>query len=65
MNNTKKEIINEIDRRIDKLAKHENDVIPQDASQYEQLDNVVANIICSALLGELEGLKKYVEDVRG
>ena len=59
-----RKIINEIDRRIDKLAKHENDIIPKDASQYEQLDNVVANIICSALLGELEGLKSYIEDVR-
>ena len=64
MNDTKRKIINEIDRRIDKLAKHENDIIPKDASQYEQLDNVVANIICSALLGELEGLKSYIEDVR-
>lgn len=64
MSNAKKEIIEEIDRRIDKLAKHENDTIPKDASQYEQLDNVVANIICSALLGELEGLKDYIEDIK-
>lgn len=63
MNNIKKEVINEIDRRIEKLARHENDVISQHASQYEQLDSVVANIICSALLGELESLKKAIEDI--
>lgn len=63
MNSIKKEIINEIDRRIEKLARHENDAISQEKSQYEQLDNVVANIICSALLGELEGLKRDIESI--
>ena len=64
MDRTKNEILKEIDRRIDKLAKHENEPISQDAGQYEQLDDIVANMICSALLGEIQDLKNYVNDVR-
>lgn len=60
---TKRKVLCEMNNRIAKLEKHENEPISTRAGQYEQLDNVVSNIICSALLGELSDLKRYIEEI--
>ncbi len=58
--NIKKEILEEIQNRIDKLEEHENDKIKLSDNQYEELNKAIAKIIRVALYGELVGLKDFI-----
>lgn len=59
----KQEIINEIDNRISLLKAHENDEIIKNGNQYSELNQALAKVIGMPLMGELNSIKEFIENL--
>ncbi|MGI5857283.1 MAG: hypothetical protein ACOX64_12610 [Candidatus Merdivicinus sp.] len=59
----KSKITAEIDRRLAILKEHEHDRIIQTGNQYEELNQALAKVIATPLMGELQSLRDYVESL--
>ncbi len=57
----KSQTLNEIESRITRLKEHEDDKIILTGNQYDELNQSLSKVIGVALLGELEGLKSFIE----
>lgn len=62
--NISQKILTELDSRINRLNEHKDDKIQITGNQYEELNQAVSKVIGTALLGELEGLKTFVQDLQ-
>jgi hypothetical protein len=56
----KKEMISELDRRIQLLKEHENDQVICTGNQYEELNQALSKVIGVPLMGELQSIKEFV-----
>lgn len=56
----KKEIIQELDRRIHLLEEHRDDKIIVTGNQYEELNQALSKVIGTPLMGELQSIKEFV-----
>ena len=61
----KSKLTAEIDRRMAILKEHEHDRIIQTGNQYEELNQALAKVIATPLMGELQSLRDYVENLSG
>lgn len=60
MQSLKKQIIDELDKRIKDLEEHRYDEIIVTGNQYDELNQVLAKIIGVPLLKELQDVRDYV-----
>ncbi len=58
---SRREILQEIDRRIGLLKEHENDAIAITGNQYAELNRALSKVIGVPLMGELTSMKEYIE----
>lgn len=58
--NVRKEILDEIDKRLLRLKEHQNDKIIQTGNQYDELNQALSKVIGAPLIKELEDLKEFV-----
>jgi hypothetical protein len=56
----KKEIVGELDRRIQLLKEHENDQVICTGNQYEELNQALSKVIGVPLMGELQSIKEFI-----
>ena len=56
--------LNEIERRISRLKEHEDDKVILTGNQYNELNQALSEVIGVALLGELQGLKFFIEKLQ-
>lgn len=63
MTDWKKEITQELDSRIDRLTRHQNDQIVSTGNQYEELNQALAKVIGAPLIQELESIKTFVHNM--
>ena len=60
-----KQIADEIDSRIERLKAHRYDPIDVTGNHVEELNQAVSKVIGSALIGELESLRSFIEQTGG
>ncbi len=60
---SRREIIEEIDRRIGLLKEHENDAIEITGNQYAELNRALSKVIGVPLMGELTSMKEYIQQM--
>lgn len=63
MEYVKKEILTELDSRIERLREHAHDDKPTDGNQYEQLNHALSRVIGVSLEKELEDLRGFVQEL--
>ena len=63
MDIVKREIIDELDSRIERLQNHAKDHKETDGNQYEQLNHALSRVIGVSLEQELESLRDFVEEL--
>lgn len=56
-----KQIADEIDSRIERLKAHRYDPIDVTGNHVEELNQAVSKVIGSALIGELESLRSFID----
>lgn len=60
----KQQIIQELDKRIRLLEEHQDDVKPIiTGNQYEELNHALSKVISVPLLGELNSVKEFVQEL--
>ena len=60
-----KQIADEIDSRIERLKAHRYDPIDVTGNHVEELNQAVSKVIGSALIGELESLRSFIDQTEG
>lgn len=60
-----KQIADEIDSRIGRLKAHRYDPIDVTGNHVEELNQAVSKVIGSALIGELESLRTFIDQTEG
>lgn len=56
----KKQVLSELDSRLDRLNNHRDDRKPDHGNQFEQLNHAVSDVIGASLTKELENLRDFV-----
>ncbi|WP_195985284.1 hypothetical protein [Clostridium sp. D33t1_170424_F3] len=59
----KKQIIAELDRRMNLLREHQNDQIVITGNQYSELNQALSKVIGAPLLEELGDVKDFVQSL--
>ena len=60
---SRKEILQELDRRISLLKEHQFDQIDISGNQYAELNQALKKVIGVPLMGELTSVKEYIEQM--
>ncbi len=64
MNELKKEILTELDSRIERLKQHDDHRMEQDDdNQYTQLNHALSRVIGVSLCKELEDVRQFVDQL--
>ncbi|WP_040197084.1 hypothetical protein [Candidatus Soleaferrea massiliensis] len=63
MQDIKRQIIAEIDDRMERLKQHRDDRIVVTGNQYEELNQALSKVIGVPLIEELDSLKSYVQQL--
>ncbi len=58
----KQKILAELDERIKKLEKHEDDFKANNNNQFEELNHAVSSVIGSALTKEISSIKDFEDN---